>query len=84
MTTLQNEIEEILEKTCGWECPNGAENDKPSVGALLKLFESRMTEVIGEDKYVPPAYKAARVDDAVKNDLRAEQKIKLAEMLKEE
>src|SRR3990167_3846955 len=48
MKDLQSEISKILERDCGLTCPNGAENNKPSLEPLLALIKKHEREVIGE------------------------------------
>ena len=47
---LKTEIEKILEKTCGFECPNGGGSERLAVDQLFYLFEKTMTEIIGKDE----------------------------------
>lgn len=52
--TLESEIEKILERDCGQTCPNGAEENKPSLERLLSLIKQVADEVIGEDEIFNP------------------------------
>lgn len=46
MEDLEGKIGKILESTCGFECPNGAESDKPALQALTKLVEGEKEKAI--------------------------------------
>ena len=45
---LHSKISKILERDCGLTCPNGAENNKPSLEPLLALIKKHERGLIEE------------------------------------
>ncbi len=87
--TLKEQIEKILEKTCGFTCPNGAESNKPALDQLLALFKKECEGVIGENQqdefYGGPEDPPMYDEDAInRNILRAKQLQKLSALIGEE